>query len=312
MNGHTNNISFLLKIGLGVVAALCIGLAYYAYATRSERTALRGELQKTNEEFAGTSSEKDARIVALETALASTTEILRTTEEARVSYKRRFEEKENEVDKLAGQVKKISGTVGILDKLSKTDPELLMKYSKVYFLNENYIPEKLSKIDAEYSAVPTDQYLESRVYEKLTDMIDDANEDGVDIAVRSAYRSFEAQKNLKSAYSVSYGNGANTFSADQGYSEHQLGTTADLVTPENGNQLVTSLDQTKAFTWLQKNAHKYGFILSYPKGNAYYIYEPWHWRYVGEDLAKDLRDDGKNFYDLDQRDIDKYLVSVFD
>jgi D-alanyl-D-alanine carboxypeptidase len=142
-------------------------------------------------------------------------------------------------------------------------------------------------------------------------MIKDAADDEVVIKVRSAYRSFEAQKNLKSAYSVSYGSGANTFSADQGYSEHQLGTTVDLTSPENSNQLA-GFDGTKAFAWLQKNAHNYGFTLSYPKGNAYYIYEPWHWRYVGEDLASDLHKDGKFFYDLDQREIDKYLVNVFE
>jgi D-alanyl-D-alanine carboxypeptidase len=301
----------LYQIALGVLVLATAILGYYAYATETKRAALEAELVEANAEYEGTRSETDARIASLEAELASTSEILRTTEEARVSYKRRYEEKEDEVDELAGQVKKISGTVGVLDKLSKTDPELLMKYSKVYFLNEHYTPEKLTKINAVYSAVPTDQYLESRVYAHLKDMIDDANDDGVDIAVRSAYRSFDTQTGLKGAYSVTYGSGANTFSADQGYSEHQLGTTVDLVSPENGNQL-EGFDSTKAFAWLQKHAYKYGFILSYPKDNAYYIYEPWHWRYVGEDLASDLRDDGKFFYDLDQREIDKYLVSIFD
>lgn len=311
INPHEQKLSFPFLIGLGVLGVAFVAVAIFAYSVERKRAALETSLAETGAELSGTRSEKDARIAALESELASTSEILRTTEEARETYQKRYEEKEEEVEELASQVKKISGTVGILDKLSKTDPELLIKYSKVYFLNENYIPEKLSKIEAEYSAVPTDQYLETRVYGQLTDMIDDANEDGVDIAVRSAYRSFEAQKNLKGAYSVSYGTGANAFSADQGYSEHQLGTTADLTSPENGNQLA-GFDTTKAFAWLQKNAHKYGFILSYPKDNAYYIYEPWHWRYVGEDLAGDLKDDNKNFYDLDQREIDKYLVSVFD
>jgi hypothetical protein len=44
----------------------------------------------------------------------------------------------------------------------------------------------------------------------------------------------------------------------------------------------------------------------------YYQYEPWHWRFVGKDLADDLRDDGKYFYDLDQRTIDSYLIDIFD
>ncbi len=52
--------------------------------------------------------------------------------------------------------------------------------------------------------------------------------------------------------------------------------------------------------------------MSYPKSNIYYQYEPWHWRFVGEDLAEDLHDDKKNFYELDQREIDKYLIKIFD
>lgn len=311
MNAHEQKLPFPLQIALGVLAVAFLAVAVFAFTVERKRAALETSLTEVGSVLSGTRAEKDARIATLEAELASTTELLRTTEEARESYQRRFEEKEEEVDELAGQVKKISGTVGILDKLAKTDPELLMKYSKVYFLSEHYTPEKLTKIAEKYSAVPTDQYLETRVYGELTDMIDDAKDDDVNITVRSAYRSFEAQKNLKSAYSVSYGTGANAFSADQGYSEHQLGTTVDLTSPENGNQLA-GFDGTKAFAWLQKNAHKYGFILSYPGGNAYYIYEPWHWRYVGHDLAGDLKDDGKNFYDLDQREIDEYLVTVFD
>jgi D-alanyl-D-alanine carboxypeptidase len=298
-------------LALGLFVAVSLGVGYLYFKESARNNTLTTELEAARAEHSGLSAENQARIISLEASLASTTEILRQSEEARETYKARLEDKEDEVDALAKQVKKISGTVGVLDKLAKTDPELLMKYSKVYFLNEHYTPAKISKIESEYAAVQTEQYLESRVYDRLTDMIDEAAEDDVVIKVRSAYRSFEAQKNLKSAYSVSYGTGANTFSADQGYSEHQLGTTVDLTSPENGNQLA-GFDTTQAFAWLQKNAHKYGFTLSYPKGNAYYIYEPWHFRYVGEDLASDLQEDGKFFYDLDQREIDKYLVSVFE
>jgi zinc D-Ala-D-Ala carboxypeptidase len=299
---------------MGVLAVSTVGalvLAYlYTNATRTLQTVQsdRVTLQSTYDTAVREHTDSTR---TLEMRLASTSEVLRQTEEARATYQRKFEEKEEEVNELSRQVKKISGTVGVLDKLAKTDPELLMKYSKVYFLNEHYTPGKLSKIEATHSAVTTDQYLEARVYDQLETMLEDAKEDAIDIKVRSAYRSFDAQKNLKSAYTVSYGSGANTFAADQGYSEHQLGTTVDLTSPESGNQLA-GFDTTKAFAWLQKHAHTYGFVLSYPKGNAYYIYEPWHWRYVGTKLATDLHEDGKFFYDLDQREIDKYLVEVFE
>ncbi|MEK7495870.1 MAG: D-alanyl-D-alanine carboxypeptidase family protein, partial [Patescibacteria group bacterium] len=64
--------------------------------------------------------------------------------------------------------------------------------------------------------------------------------------------------------------------------------------------------------WLTENAYKYGFILSYPKQNTYYRFEPWHWRFVGVALATKLHDGNKYFYDLSQREIDQYLVSIFD
>lgn len=301
----------LLPVVSGALFLLFLGVAFLYYLEYHESETFKAEFGRVSGELDMTTTEKSARIADLEAQLASTTELLYITEEARENLSEDLEDKTEEVEEFGSQIKKISGTVGVLDKLAKTDPELLMKYSKVYFLNEHYVPEKITKIDTTYSAVTTDQYLESRVYEMLTDMIDDAKEDTVDLKVRSAYRSFDSQKNLKSAYSVNYGSGANAFSADQGYSEHQLGTTIDLTSSENGNQLA-GFDTTAAYAWLQKNAHKYGFTLSYPKNNTFYIFEPWHWRYVGEKLAEDLHEDGKFFYDLDQREIDKYLVDVFD
>ena len=142
-------------------------------------------------------------------------------------------------------------------------------------------------------------------------MLDDANTEAVDLKIISAFRSFDTQSTLKSAYKVTFGSGANKFSADQGYSEHQLGTTVDFTTIKLGTNNST-FEKTPGYQWLVKNAYKYGFILSYPKGNAYYIFEPWHWRFVGKNLAQRLHDENKNFYDLDQRDINEYLITLFD
>ncbi|MEN9920652.1 MAG: hypothetical protein RL538_545 [Candidatus Parcubacteria bacterium] len=215
-------------------------------------------------------------------------------------------------DDFEKQIRKISKTVGVLDKLSKTDEELLQKYSKVYFLNEHYVPEKLTSVEKTYLYDESrDFQLHSKVIPYFNKMVDAAKADGVDLWVTSAYRSFTTQGQLKSAYTVSYGSGANAFSADQGFSEHQLGTTVDFTTKGLGGGL-DGFQNTPAYLWLQSNAHKYGFTLSYPEGNAYYIFEPWHWRFVGEKLADDLNDEGAHFYDWDQRKIDGYLVNIFD
>ena len=210
------------------------------------------------------------------------------------------------------QIKNISQTVGSLDKLANTDPQLLQKYSKVYFLNENYTPAHLTQMsDSFVLKGHTPQFFLTDALPFLQNMITAARMDGVDLQVLSAYRSFDTQTALKAEYKQTYGSGANTFSADQGYSEHQLGTAVDL-TDKATDAAQTSFDKSAAFTWLKANAYKYGFEMSYPPGNDYYVYEPWHWRFVGIDLAYHLHENNLNFYDMDQRQISAYLVSLFD
>jgi len=205
----------------------------------------------------------------------------------------------------------IDDTVDDLDKLSKTDEELLMKYSKVYFLNEHYVPVELTTIDNEFIFNKTNTYkIHANVAPFLKDLLEDARDDDLSIAVVSAFRDFGTQSILKSNYKVNYGAGtANQFSADQGYSEHQLGTTLDFGTIKNG---ISGFDTTEEYKWLVDNAHTYGFTLSYPKNNSYYVYEPWHWRFVGKALAKKIDSADTYFYNLDQREINEYLIKIFD
>lgn len=276
-------------IGAVVIALLILGgVGFYLY---NEYQAVRATLETKIQELEGT--------------LAQTTVEKDQLSEALFSEQRKNEEFEEQIEDL-------SGTVDTLETLSKTDRELLQKYSKVYFLNENYSPTPLSDIDNDYLLRPTEtEEFHGKIIDHLEDMLDEADDDDIDLKVLSGFRSFETQKDLKGQYTFTYGTGANAFSADQGYSEHQLGTTVDLTTPAVGGAYV-SFGSTEAFTWLQDNAYKYGFVLSYPEGNAYYQYEPWHWRYVGLRLAKDLRKDKENFYDMDQRDIDDYLINFFE
>ncbi len=219
---------------------------------------------------------------------------------------------QNRNEVVAEQIGRVSGTISSLDKLSKTDPQLLQKYSKVYFLNEHYAPSQLSTVPTEFSFNKGTTYqVHASMYPHLERMLTAAKNSSLSLQVISAYRSFDTQAVLKSSYKVTYGAGtANQFSADQGYSEHQLGTTVDLTTPKVGSTF-SGFDETPEYAWLTANAYKYGFVLSYPKNNAYYMYEPWHWRYVGIDLATKLHNEGKFFYDLEQRVIDNYLLLIF-
>ncbi|MEK7610406.1 MAG: D-alanyl-D-alanine carboxypeptidase family protein [Patescibacteria group bacterium] len=211
------------------------------------------------------------------------------------------------------QIGKIHDTVGTLDQLSKTDPQLLQKYSKTYFLNEHYVPAKLTVIPSDYlfdKNKSIEFYFEAWPF--LEKMFKVASAAGVDMRALSAYRSFGTQSSLKASYRLTYGAGtANQFSAEQGYSEHQLGTTIDFTTATVGATLV-GFEKTPAYRWLVDHAHEYGFVLSYPENNKYYQYEPWHWRFVGVDLATRLKRENKYFYDLDQREINNYLLVIFE
>ena len=286
-----------LAAGILVLAAALFGGYQYS--------VLSTELSKTRLELASTTEAARTMQTTLSANLAK-----KADEATNLVALLRAEQRKN--GNFEDQLSSLSGTVGTLEKLAKTDPELLAKYSKVYFLNENYAPPALSSINSEY-LFQKDRTLElhRNVAPHIEDLLEDAKEDGIDLLVISAFRSFSTQAALKSNYRVTFGSGANAFSADQGYSEHQLGTTVDLTTAAVGASFA-GFDKTPAYAWLTDNAWKYGFVLSYPKGNTFYQYEPWHWRFVGKGLAKYLHEEDLHFYDLDQRTIDGYLAEIFD
>jgi len=210
------------------------------------------------------------------------------------------------------QINEIANTVGLLDKIRRTDPELLQKYSKVYFLNEHYVPSELGAVNSGFIYEQgRPMLIHARVNPFLEQMLREAVSDGMNLKILSAFRSFDDQEFLKSNYKTIYGSGANQFSADQGYSEHQLGTAVDFTTVERGATF-DRFEETNEYRWLLRNAHRFGFVLSYPENNSYYQFEPWHWRFVGVRLATKLFNEGKFFYDLDQREINEYLAYIFD
>lgn len=251
------------------------------------------------------------RVTNLDQRLASTTADLEKSRSDNMVLSQVLKTEQDKNNIFQAKINEVATIVGTLEKLSKTDEELLKKYSKIYFLSENYIPSQLSSIDPQYLYEKNrPQLIHSGASEKLQALLGAAEQAGNKVQIISAYRSFYEQEVLKYGYTVVYGTGANQFSADQGYSEHQLGTAVDFTTIELKSNF-TAFEQSPAFRWLNDNAYKYGFILSYPKGNAFYKFEPWHWRYVGVALATYLHDQSKRFYELDQREIAGYLITIF-
>lgn len=286
-----------------VILAIIIGIIVYGsirfYLISKKIDTLSIQVSSLENKFASTTEELNKNIIKTNTLYDT--------------FKQNMTDVEQKLGIYRQEVGSYTSTVSTLQKLSKIDPQLLAKYSKVFFLNENYAPARLIEIPSEYNYSNTKILkMQTQVWPYLQRMLDEENKTGMDIYVQSAYRSFNEQKALKGQYSVVYGTGtANSFSADQGYSEHQLGTTVDLITKGlNGN--LEGFDKTKAYEWLLGNAYRFGFILSYPKDNKFYVFEPWHWRFVGVKLATELHNQNRDFYDMDQRVIDDYLAFFFD
>lgn len=154
----------------------------------------------------------------------------------------------------------------------------------------NYHPDDLVELPKHVLARPQWSYfLRQEAAEQLEKMWTDAKAQNITLYVASAFRSYETQQQVFGENVVKYGEKiANQRSARPGESEHQLGTAVDFSEDSEG-RLVQSFEDTPAGKWLKDNAYKYGFAMSYPEGYedvTGYIYEPWHYRYIGVDSAK--------------------------
>ena len=123
----------------------------------------------------------------------------------------------------------------------------------------------------------------------LEKMCDDAKENAnLDIFLGSGYRSPERQNEVYAAEIKNEGEIGKQYVAVPGHSEHQTGLAVDLTCKSMKFLLEENFEDTKEGEWLLNNAHKYGYILRYPKGKENitgYNYEPWHYRYVGVELS---------------------------
>ncbi|MCA9355335.1 D-alanyl-D-alanine carboxypeptidase family protein [Candidatus Kaiserbacteria bacterium] len=296
----------------GLIAVIGIISASYLYLEGEDKDVKIENLLQERNTLLQKNNQKDADLIIASTTIAELQVDLEKIKDDLDDLADNYRNEKNRNEDFESQIRNLSGTLDDLDKLAKIDKELLAKYSKVYFLNENYVPKKLKQIDDKYILEgKKDQYFNAEAIDHLEDMLKASSKDDLDLKIVSAYRSFDEQVDLKGQFTQVYGTGANAFSADQGYSEHQLGTTLDLTTPGVGGAY-TSFAETKEYQWLLDNAYKYGFILSYPKDNGFYVYEPWHWRFVGVELARHLNRSDETFYTMDQREINEYLIKLFD
>lgn len=179
--------------------------------------------------------------------------------------------------------------------------------NKTHPCGPDYVPESLSAIPSELTLYGKEVQMESTAALAAEALVRELRAVGYeDIVITSGYRSYEYQQILFNTY---LGNEMSkhpswtaeqcraevlTYSALPGESEHQTGLCMDLISTRNV-VLDESFAHNPVYEWLTANAHHFGFILRYPKGDEAttgYSYEPWHYRFVGVEAATRIREKG--------------------
>ena len=177
-----------------------------------------------------------------------------------------------------------------------------MLVNKYNYVTNDFVPNDLVDV-LEYSKPGIK--LNKECKDAFIKMARDAEVNGYTLRAISTYRTLEYQEKLYNNYMKQDGQEkADTYSARPGFSEHHTGLAVDL---DNNILSYTNFENTKEFNWMQDNAYKYGFILRYPKDESItgYIYEPWHYRYVGLDVATYIHDKNITFEEYYYEFLDK-------
>ena len=170
---------------------------------------------------------------------------------------------------------------------------LLILVNKQHSIDQDYQPDDLREIKYVASGRdPSTRYMREEAADAFEKMVDKAAEDGFELKMTTAYRSYGFQKLLFDSYVKKEGEeAANKYSAKPGQSEHQTGLAVDVSSPSVDYQLSDDYGETKEGKWLARHAHEFGFIIRFPKGKediTGYQYEPWHIRYVGLTAAEEI------------------------
>lgn len=175
---------------------------------------------------------------------------------------------------------------------------LLVLVNKKRNLPADFRPKDLVVADVPFPFKGEQQkkYLRAKAAEALQELFTAAQNEKLDLWAASGYRSYDRQKAIFNSKAKSEGvEAANLISARPGQSEHQTGLAMDLTSSKVGFHLEEKFGDLKEGQWLKENAHKFGFIIRYPKGKEKitgYRYEPWHIRFVGKESASYIYKNG--------------------
>ena len=189
----------------------------------------------------------------------------------------------------------VTGLPDVIDTLEKDDGSKLVLVNKLHAVSENYEPIDMVPVDGSLS---TNQglYFKREAYEAYLKMLKDAEKDGIKFIICSTYRSYSTQKSIYNGYVSRNGaDYANTVSAYPGRSEHHTGWAVDVTSSSMDYGLKQNFIEYPEGIWINNHCSEYGFIIRYPKNKTDitgYSYEPWHLRYVGVDVAKEITEKG--------------------
>ncbi|MGM7703016.1 cell wall-binding repeat-containing protein [Pseudalkalibacillus sp. Hm43] len=198
----------------------------------------------------------------------------------------------------------VFGGYNAIDQYVDTElanPIQLLLVNKRRNIPASYEPERLVEPNVRFSPNVSEndnkRLMNSIAEGHLERLFDAAWNDGMELYAQSGYRSYERQQEIHRYYTREYGEDyADRVSAEPGHSEHQTGLAMDVTSPAVNYQLVEEFGDTEEGRWVERNAHRFGFIIRYPEGEedvTGYKYEPWHLRYVGESVARYMKANNK-------------------
>jgi LAS superfamily LD-carboxypeptidase LdcB len=174
-------------------------------------------------------------------------------------------------------------------------PAQLCLVTKQREIPATYVPPDLVTLPKEWSAQTVQMRREAA--DALVRLLSAARDDGIQIVALSGYRSYQEQVQVLAEEIAAYGpEQAHRQVADPGHSEHQLGLAVDVATARAPFDLEEEFGETPEGKWVLANATRFGFVVSYPQGKepiTGYTYEPWHIRYVGLPLARQIAASGQ-------------------
>ena len=186
------------------------------------------------------------------------------------------------------------GIPELKDVLTYDDGDLLVLVNKYHGVTSDYRPNNLVPVDPAL-ATWSDVSLKQEAYDAYLKMYEDAKKQGFNLKICSGFRTYDGQQQL---FYNALGVGeeyAHMSSAYPGRSEHHTGLAIDITSASMGWGLTQDFADYPDGKWLDEHCQEYGFILRYLKGAediTGYKYEPWHFRYVGVEVATEIMEKG--------------------